>query len=47
MTRSSVQSSKYAKKKILVGAGDNGGDGLYAGAELANEGAHVDRKSVV
>ena len=23
------------------GAGDNGGDGLYAGAELANEGAHV------
>ena len=26
---------------LLVGAGDNGGDGLYAGAELAQEGAQV------
>ena len=30
-----------ARVTLLVGAGDNGGDGLYAGAELANEGAHV------
>lgn len=30
-----------ARVALLVGAGDNGGDGLYAGAELANEGAHV------
>ena len=26
-----------ARVALLVGAGDNGGDGLYAGAELANE----------
>ena len=30
-----------ARVTLLVGAGDNGGDGRYAGAELANEGAHV------
>ena len=30
-----------ARVTLLVGAGDNGGDGLYVGAELANEGAHV------
>lgn len=30
-----------ARVTLLVGAGDNGGDGLYAGAELANEGAHA------
>ena len=30
-----------ARVTLLVGAGDNGGDGLYAGAELANEGAQV------
>lgn len=30
-----------ARVTLLVGAGDNGGDGLYAGAELANEGARV------
>ena len=28
-------------RDLLVGAGDNGGDGLYAGAELAQEGAQV------
>jgi hydroxyethylthiazole kinase-like uncharacterized protein yjeF len=27
---------------LLVGAGDNGGDGLYAGARLASRGARVD-----
>ena len=30
-----------ARVTLLVGAGDNGGDGLYAGAELAQEGAQV------
>ncbi|WP_137655995.1 bifunctional ADP-dependent NAD(P)H-hydrate dehydratase/NAD(P)H-hydrate epimerase [Bifidobacterium moukalabense] len=30
-----------ARVALLVGAGDNGGDGLYAGAELAQEGAQV------
>ena len=30
-----------ARVTLLVGAGDNGGDGLYAGAELANEGAQI------
>ena len=30
-----------ARVTVLAGAGDNGGDGLYAGAELAREGAQV------
>lgn len=30
-----------ARVTVLAGAGNNGGDGLYAGAELANEGAQV------
>lgn len=30
-----------ARIVVLAGAGDNGGDGLYAAVELANEGAHV------
>lgn len=30
-----------ARITVLAGAGDNGGDGLYAGAELSNEGAQV------
>lgn len=30
-----------ARVTVLAGAGDNGGDGLYAGAELACEGAQV------
>ena len=29
-----------ARVTVLAGAGDNGGDGLYAGAELAREGAY-------
>ena len=33
-----------ARVALLVGAGDNGGDGLYAGAELANEGAKSEAK---
>jgi ADP-dependent NAD(P)H-hydrate dehydratase / NAD(P)H-hydrate epimerase len=31
-----------ARITLLVGAGDNGGDALYAGARLAARGAHVD-----
>jgi hydroxyethylthiazole kinase-like uncharacterized protein yjeF len=31
-----------AQVALLVGAGDNGGDALYAGAELARRGAHVE-----
>ncbi|HEY9522344.1 MAG TPA: NAD(P)H-hydrate epimerase, partial [Thermopolyspora sp.] len=27
---------------LLIGSGDNGGDALYAGAELARRGARVD-----
>ena len=30
-----------AKVVLLAGAGDNGGDGLFAAAELADKGAHV------
>ncbi len=30
-----------ARITLLVGSGDNGGDGLYAGAQLAHEGAQV------
>ena len=30
-----------ARITVLAGAGNNGGDGLYAGAKLANEGAQV------
>jgi hydroxyethylthiazole kinase-like uncharacterized protein yjeF len=31
-----------ARLVLLVGAGDNGGDALFAGAELARRGAHVE-----
>lgn len=31
-----------ARVLVLVGAGDNGGDALFAASELAAEGAHVD-----
>ena len=31
-----------ARVVLLVGAGDNGGDALFAGAELAGRGAHVE-----
>ena len=31
-----------ARLLVLVGAGDNGGDALFAAAELAGEGIHVD-----